>query len=85
MLVAASFLAASLLTACLWNFNSVSEQEFEYLPLDDSEYPYANLPRLVIQTENATSIRDKETPVEAKLQIYGKNSPESRIYDLTIR
>lgn len=85
MLVAASFLAASLLTACLWNFNSVSEQEFEYLPLDDSEYPYANLPRLVIQTENATSIRNKETPVEAKLQIYGKNSPESRIYDLTIR
>lgn len=57
----------------------------EYLPLDDSEYPYANLPRLVIETENFREIRDKETKIPAKLQIYGKSAPESEVLDLTVK
>lgn len=84
-----SLLAVTLLTACLWNFNSPSSSDeddaFVYLPLDDSEYPYANLQRLVIQTENAADVRNRETKVPAKLQIYGKDSPESFILDLEIR
>ena len=68
--------------SCVWN---EPEHDPDYLPLDDSEYPYANLPRLVIETENFTQIRDTETKVPAKLQIYGKDSPESAILDLTIK
>lgn len=56
-----------------------------YLPLDDSEYPYAGLPRIVIETENHQEIVDKETEIPAKLQIWGKFVPESKVLDLTIR
>ena len=76
MLVAASFLAASLLTACLWNFNSVSEQEFEYLPLDDSEYPYANLPRLVIQTETPRASATKKLPLKPNCKFTERTLPK---------
>lgn len=57
----------------------------EYLPLDDTEYPYAGIPRIVIETENHRQILDRETEIPAKLQIYGKIAPESEIIDLTIR
>lgn len=57
----------------------------EYLPLDDSEYPYAGIPRIVIETENHREIKDRETEIPAKLQIWGKNAPESKIMELTIR
>lgn len=57
----------------------------EYLPLDDSEYPYAGIPRIVIETENHRAIKDRETEIPAKLQIWGKYAPESEIMDLTIR
>lgn len=56
-----------------------------YLPLDDSEYPYSGIPRIVIETEDFKKIADKETEIPAKLQIYGINSPESEIMDLTIK
>ena len=59
--------------------------ELDYLPLDDSEYPYAGIPRIVIETENRREIRDRETEIPAKLQIWGENSPESEVMDLTIR
>lgn len=68
--------------SCVWNG---TESDPEYLPLNDSEYPYADLPRLVIETEDFTQIRDKETNIPAKLQIYGKDTPESEILDLTIK
>lgn len=57
----------------------------EYLPLDDSEYPYAGIPRIVIETENHRAVKDRETEIPAKLQIWGENKPESEIMDLTIK
>lgn len=57
----------------------------EYLPLNDSEYPYSGIPRIVIETENHREIKDRETKIPAKLQIWGKKAPESEIMELTIR
>ncbi len=57
----------------------------EELPLNDIEYPYAGIPRIVIETENHQAIKDRETEVPAKLQIWGANAPESDVMDLTIR
>lgn len=57
----------------------------EYLPLDDTEYPYAGIPRIVIETENHREIKDQETEILAKLQIWGEKSPESEIMRLSIR
>lgn len=59
--------------------------ELDYLPLDDSEYPYAGIPRIVIKTENRREIRDRETEIPAKLQIWGEHAPESEVMELTIR
>lgn len=52
---------------------------------NDKEYPYANIPRIVIYTENQQKIKDRETEILAKLQIWGKKKAESEILDLTIR
>ena len=52
---------------------------------NDKEYPYANIPRIVIYTENKQKIKDRETEIPAKLQIWGKKEAESEIVDLTIR
>lgn len=57
----------------------------EYLPLDDSEYPYAGIPRIVIETENHRKIKDRTTEIPAKLQIWGKKEPESSLMALTIK
>jgi len=57
----------------------------DYLPLDDSEYPYAGIPRIVIETENHREIKDRETEIPAKLQIWGEHAPESEVMELTIR
>lgn len=61
--------------------DSVSED----LPLDDSEYPYAGIPRIVIETENHQAIKDRENEIPAKLQIWGERAPESEVMNLTIR
>ena len=55
------------------------------LSLDDTEYPYAGIPRIVIETENFRAIEDRETEIPAKLQIWGEKAPESNVMDLTIR
>lgn len=52
---------------------------------DDKEYPYAGVPRVVIETEYRQAINDRETEIPAKLQIWGENETESEIMDLTIR
>ncbi|MBR2058746.1 MAG: CotH kinase family protein [Fibrobacter sp.] len=72
----------TLLCSCVWN---EPESNPEFLTLDDSEYPYAGIPRLVIETEDFAQIRDRETKIPAKLQIYGIDSPESAVLDLTIK
>lgn len=64
---------------------SSSSKVINYLPIDDTEYPYAGIPRIVIETENYREIRDRETEIPAKLQIWGEHAPESEIMDLTIR
>lgn len=56
-----------------------------YLPLDDSKYPYAGIPRIVIETENHKQINDRETEIPAKLQIWGEKAPESEVMYLTIK
>ena len=62
-----------------------SAKIIDYLPIDDTEYPYAGIPRIVIETENYRQIRDRETEIPAKLQIWGEHAPESEIMKLTIR
>lgn len=52
---------------------------------DDKEYPYAGIPRIVIETENRKAIVDRETEIPAKMQIWGDSTAESEIMDLTIR
>ena len=73
------------LSGCLWEGTDASLEDSSYLPLNDSEYPYAGIPRLVIETENFKDIRNRETLVPARLQIYGKESPTSEILELTVR
>ena len=70
------------LSGCVW---VEADDSPDYLPLDDSEYPYAGIPRLVIETESFAQIRDKETKIPAKMQIYEKNGPESDVIDFTIK
>ena len=79
------FLAFIVNSCGTWGENSSQAADSAYLPLDDSEYPYAGLPRLVIETENFRQINNKETKVPARLQFYGKNKPSSEILDLTIK
>ncbi len=55
------------------------------LILDDSKYPYAGLPRLVIETDELQSIEDRENKIPARLQVYGQNGPEGPIAHLQIR
>lgn len=79
------FLAFIVNSCGTWGENSSQAADSAYLPLDDSEYPYAGLPRLVIETENFRQINNKETKVPARLQFYGENKPSSEILDLTIK
>lgn len=70
------------LAACYW---TETESNPENLPMDDSVYPYAGLPRIVIETKDFAGIRDRETEIPSHLQIYGEKSPESEVYELTVR
>ena len=70
------------LGGCGWD--SVSSNR-DFLPINDSEYPYANLPRIVIETENLKEVRNTEDYISASLQIYGKDSPNTSISHLKIR
>jgi len=62
-----------------------TESSPDYLPLNDSEYPYADLPRIVIETDDFGEIRDNVTERPARLQIYGDTAAESQVYTLTVR
>lgn len=70
------------LLQCVWNN---PDESSSYLPINDSEYPYADLPRFVIETEGFREIRDKTTEIPARLQVYGESAPESEVMNLTIR
>lgn len=71
-----------LLGGCIWE---ETDESPEYLVMDDSEYPYAGLSRMVLETEDFGEIRDRETYLNAHLQIYGKKSPESEVMELQVR
>lgn len=67
---------------------SSSSSKLEYpdsFKPQDKEYPYAGIPRIVIETEYRNAVKDRETEVPAKMQIWGDSSAESEIMDLTIR
>ena len=86
-LPALAFLLPALFIACS-NGEPTSpyeHPELDYIPLDDSRYPYAGLPRLVIETANRRAIADCETEVPARAQIWGATAPEGDITALTIR
>lgn len=78
----AAFFCCICLAACYW---AETESNPENLPIDDSMYPYAGLPRIVIETEDFAGIRDRETEIPSHLQIYGEKAPESEVYELTVR
>ena len=68
------------------NENSSSNKVYpDSFKPNDEEFPYANLPRIVIETENRKKVKDRETEIPAKLQIWGMKEAESEIVDLTIR
>ncbi len=52
---------------------------------NDNEFPYAGIPRIVIETEYRKAIEDRETEIPAKMQIWGENKSESEIMNLVIR
>ena len=70
------------MAGCVWSNSSDSS---EYLPLDDSEYPYAGLPRMVIETDDFHELRDTETDIPARMQMYSKGNPESEVIELTVK
>ena len=51
---------------------------------NDKEYPYAGIPRIVIETEERKEVNSLKTEIPAKLQIWDKKA-ESEVFDLTIR
>lgn len=65
--------------------NNPLSSKTNFLSINGSCPPYAGIPTIVIETENFEQIQDRETEVPAKMQIWGKDSPESEIMDLTIR
>ena len=73
---------ALLLAGCVWNG---PEDDAAYLPIDDSEYPYVGVQRLVIETDGLRAIRDEETEVPSRLQLYGPDAPTSEVLKLTVR
>ncbi len=77
-----SMLAALLFSSCVW---TSTDTDTDFLPLDDSEYPYANIPRLVIETEGFKQIRNMEDYISAHFQIYDKDHPITEVLPLSVR
>ena len=67
------------------DMQSNSDNHSSHLPIDGTEFPYTGIPRIVIETENFQAIKNRETEIPAKLQIWGEHAPESKVMDLTIR
>ena len=65
--------------------SSLSRDYPESFKPDDKEYPYAGISRIVIETEYRQQIKDRETEIPAKMQIWGDSTNESEILNLTIR
>lgn len=57
----------------------------EYLPMDDSLFPYANLPRLVVETKDFQTVKNTEDYIDGKMQLYDAEAPYSDVVELVIR
>lgn len=80
------FFAAVLCGMAFWGcYWEDTDSSADYLPMDDSLYPYAGLPRIVIETKDYAGVRDRETEIPSRLQIYGEKAPESEVLELTVR
>lgn len=65
-----------------------SENEIElsdFFPLEDSEYPYAGIPRLVIETKSRKEIADRESYISAQMCFYGDSLASDSAVGLQIR
>ena len=71
-----------LLESCVWNLDA---NDGVYLPLDDSEYPYEGLQRIVIETDDFREIRNTEIEIPAKIQIYDESAPLTAVLKGKIR
>jgi len=80
--LSAIFVFCVFFCSCVWN---ETDDNPSFLPIDDPEYPYADLPRIVIETEDFAQVRNRETEIPAKLQIYGDSVPQSSVLDISIR
>lgn len=68
--------------SCVWQ---EPEDDPSYLPLDDTEYPYAGIPRFVIETNSFAEINNKTNYIPAYLQIYEKDAPLGEPVKLAIK
>ncbi len=55
------------------------------LSFNDTQYPFANIPRIVIETHNKQQITDTQTEIEAKVQLWSKERPTTNVLEATIR
>lgn len=82
MCLSVAVLVFAVLCGCFWED---AESTPEFLPMDDSMYPYAGLPRVVIETEGFHEIRDRESEIPSNFQMYGESEPETDVLSLTVR
>ena len=57
-----ALLCCIVFSACYW---AETEENPDYLPMDDSMYPYAGLPRLVIEIENFGNVDIDRRPARS--------------------
>lgn len=56
-----------------------------HIPLNDSETPYAGVPRIVIDTKQHREVLDRENDVDANIQIYGSSAIITDVLPAIIR
>lgn len=77
-----AIVTAGALTAC--DLHTLHEPD-SHIPLNDTETPFAGVPRIVIETEKHTEVLDRVNEIPAHLQIYGASSAMTDVYPITIR
>lgn len=67
--------------------NALVETGGAYSILEDLNrtYPYAGIPRVVIETEGNVAVSDRETEIPATMWIWGEHGLEADAMELTIR
>lgn len=54
-------------------------------PLEANKYPYAGIPRLMIETDSQKEIADRENYLSAQMRFYGDSLAEGPVLDLQIK